>query len=132
MSIFGYVQEVAEYLYSMPILEPIAPNNAADFKSVRLRALQDAPSAFGSTYARESMLSDAEWLQRAASWNGERSVGYLAKDQGVVCGIVAAYLDEHNPLQVHIISTWVAPEDRRTGLGRTLIEAIQTWAMPVS
>src|SRR5712692_5958294 len=61
-------------------LEPITPQNAMIFKAVRLRALQDTPSAFGSTYAKESQLADADWIKRAVQWNGERSAAFLAMD----------------------------------------------------
>jgi hypothetical protein len=51
-------------------LEPITPRNAMVFKEIRLRALQDAPSAFSSNYAKEAQLSDGDWVQRAAQWPG--------------------------------------------------------------
>jgi ribosomal protein S18 acetylase RimI-like enzyme len=113
----------------MPALEQITQSNALTFKAVRLRALQDSPSAFGSTYAKESELSDADWLKRAADWSSDRSVGYLALDQEMPCGIVAAFLNEQDWLRAHLVSMWVAPTHRRVGIGRTLIGAVQTWAM---
>lgn len=112
----------------MPILERISPETVADFRAVRLRALQDTPSAFGSTYARESQLTDEDWHARSLRWDGGTAVGYLAMDAGVPCGIVCSYLDEGNSQRAHVISMWVAPEYRRTGLGTTLIEAVRVWA----
>jgi hypothetical protein len=35
-------------------LEPATVQNAIRFKEIRLRALQDAPNAFSSTYAKEN------------------------------------------------------------------------------
>ena len=35
-------------------LESVTPQNAMTYKAVRLEALQDTPSAFSSTYAKES------------------------------------------------------------------------------
>ena len=64
----------------MILLEPITPQNALIFKAVRLRALRNTPNAFGSTYAKESQLTDADWIKRAAQWSGERSAGFLAMD----------------------------------------------------
>lgn len=112
----------------MPALERITVGNAPDFKAVRLRALRESPSAFGSTYARESQLSDADWLKRAADWSSDRSVGYLAMDGLTTCGIAAAFLNERDPLKADLISMWVAPTHRRSGIGRLLIGAIHTWA----
>jgi len=123
----------------MPTLERISPDNVAAFRMVRLQALKEDPTSFGSTYAKESELTEAEWLKRAARWSGEKSVGYLAmnqempdqemSDQGMPCGIVASYLDEEDPHRAHVVSMWVSPTHRRSGLGTLLIDAIQVWAM---
>src|SRR4051794_11332466 len=58
-------------------VQRITPDNMDLFKAVRLRALQDAPSAFGSTYEREATLrtktgvrgsSDGTEKWELASW----------------------------------------------------------------
>src|ERR1700688_903810 len=98
----------------MLTLEPLSPRLVTDLKTVRLRALQDTPSAFTSTYAQESQLSQAEWLKRAAKWsNGSSSVCFLAMDGGTPCGIIAGYFDDHDPPRPTVASMWVAPEHRR-------------------
>lgn len=56
-------------------IHQITEQNVQTFKTVRLRALQDAPHAFSATYAQESQLTDAEWLQRTQRWSGERGIG---------------------------------------------------------
>jgi hypothetical protein len=50
--------------------------------------LQDSPSAFGSTFARESQFPDAEWLRRAVNMKGEERIGYLAMDNNRACGVI--------------------------------------------
>jgi len=112
----------------MPFLEQISTNNVLEFKTVRLWALQDSAAAFGSTYARESQFSDAEWLRRAANMTGEKAIGYLAIDDDRACGIIGAFRDEHDPLSANVVSMWVAPAHRRAGVGSSLIAALQTWA----
>lgn len=112
----------------MPLLEQITAANALAFKATRLQALQDAPLAFGSTYASESQLSDEDWLRRAKDWSSERSVGYLALEKGISCGLAACFLNERDPGKAQLISMWVAPARRREGVGQALIGAIQTWA----
>jgi ribosomal protein S18 acetylase RimI-like enzyme len=112
----------------MITLEPITALNVAAFKEVRLRALQDTPNAFGSTYAREIQLTDAGWAARGARWNGERGIGFLAMDGGIVCGIAGSFLDEADPTRAHLISMWTAPTHRQRGVGRLLVEEIAAWA----
>jgi len=119
--------KITKYQPHMPFLEQISTNNILAFKTVRLQALQDSPAAFGSTYARESQFLDAEWLRRAANMNGEKGIGYLAVDDESPCGIVGAFRDEHDSFSANVVSMWVAPAHRRTGVGSFLISAVQTW-----
>ena len=51
-------------LKEMVSLEQITRQNALTFRDIRLQALQDTPSAFGSTYAKESRLTGDDWLER--------------------------------------------------------------------
>jgi ribosomal protein S18 acetylase RimI-like enzyme len=112
----------------MIALEPITPPNALIFKAVRLRALQDSPSAFGSTYEKESQLTDADWIKRAVQWNGERGIGFLALDSGVACGIAGAFLDQDDATRAHLVSMWTAPTHRQRGIGRLLVNEVVGWA----
>jgi len=73
-------------------IEPITTANMLLFKDVRLRALQDTPYAFGSTYAKESQFTELEWIKRVERWNGESGTGFLAMDQGTACGIAGSLL----------------------------------------
>jgi ribosomal protein S18 acetylase RimI-like enzyme len=106
----------------------IDTSNALEFKAIRLAALQDSPTAFGSTYAKESLSSDDDWIKRACNLDGAKSVGFLAMESGKACGIVAAFLDDQNPQTAHVVSMWIAPTHRRLGTGRSLIEAVDVWA----
>jgi hypothetical protein len=90
-------------MIATPSLETISPKNALIYKAIRLHALQDSPLAFGSTYAKESQLFDTDWLKRAADWSNDKSVGYLAFDREISCGIVAAFLNEHDSRKAHVV-----------------------------
>ena len=109
-------------------IEQVTGHNLARFIEVRLRALQESPWAFGSTYARESAFTDEEWQARLARWNGVRGVGYLAIEDGVTFGIAGALADEEDPTRAVLVSMWTAPANRRKGLGRSLVEEILGWA----
>jgi ribosomal protein S18 acetylase RimI-like enzyme len=111
----------------MVTLERITAENVALFREVRLRALQDTPLAFGSTYARESQFSDEEWLQRVTRWNGESGIGYLAMEGRHGCGIAGVLLEEGEAC-AHLVSMWVAPTHRKCGTGRLLVNEIADWS----
>jgi ribosomal protein S18 acetylase RimI-like enzyme len=119
---------LARHNGSMIVIEPITLGNLTAFKETRLRALKDTPSAFGSTYARESQLTDEEWRSRALRWNGERGIGLLAVDNGVACGIAGCFLDPDNPRGAQLISMWTAPSHRKLGVGRLLVDSVAMWA----
>jgi len=111
----------------MITLEVVTSENAMVFKGVRLRALQDTPSAFSSTYADESQLTDTEWLNRVAQWSGKRSRTYLAMDTAGPCGIASGFFDQDDLARAHLVSMWVAPTYRRLGIGAQLVNAIVDW-----
>ena len=109
-------------------IEPIAAPNTVLFKAVRLRALQDAPHAFGSTYAKESQLTNSDWIKRVERWNGESGAGFLAMDDDTACGIAGSFLDQNDATRAHLISMWTAPSHRQQGIGRLLVNAVLNWA----
>jgi hypothetical protein len=86
------------------VLAPLTAHNALVFKSVRLRALTDSPTAFGRTYANESLRTDADWIARAERSDGKRSILYLAMHEGVALGMAGSYLDENDATRAHLVS----------------------------
>lgn len=106
-------------------LHRVTEHNISLFKETRLRALQDSPSAFGSTYARESVMDDETWRQR---WAGDYVTAYLAHSDEAPCGIAGVYIDRDDPARAGLISMWVTPESRRKNVGRLLVEAACDWA----
>jgi ribosomal protein S18 acetylase RimI-like enzyme len=112
----------------MSTVEQLSLRLLNEFQTIRLRALEGDPTAFGSTYAKESQFSQDDWLKRLTTWNDARSVCYLGMDQGAPCGIIAGYFDQNDPQMAHVASMWVAPTHRRTGLGTMLMNAVQSWA----
>lgn len=62
-------------------------------RDVRLRALADAPTAFGPTLARELAFDEAEWQRRAGAeygawflaWDGDRPAGVVFGLRGEGC-----------------------------------------------
>jgi len=112
----------------MIVIESITLQNVAVFKEIRLCALQDTPSAFGSTFARESQLTDDEWRSRVTRWNGESGVGFLALENGAACGIAGSFLHPDDLTRAQLISMWTAPTHRQRGVGSMLIDEVTSWA----
>jgi ribosomal protein S18 acetylase RimI-like enzyme len=110
------------------VIEAITLQNLSLFKAVRLRALQEAPYAFGSTYAAESAFTDAQWVGRLDRWNGKRGVGFIAVDDGSPCGIAGTILDDKDPRHADLVSMWTAPSHRQSGVGRLLVNRVLDWA----
>jgi len=111
------------------VLRPITLECVASFKAVRLRALLDSPTAFGSTYGKESKLTDEEWEKRAGQWNAPGSAAaFFAWEGERAVGIVGGFLDKEDATRASLASMWVSPESRGRGVGRRLVETIIAWA----
>lgn len=92
-------------------------------KHVRLAALRDSPDAFGSTYAREVAFTDDQWLARITG----PSVTFLAfaDDSGRAIGVSGGLPLEES---VELVSMWVAPEARGTGVSTALVQEVIDWS----
>jgi GNAT superfamily N-acetyltransferase len=101
----------------------LRPDETDLLRDVRLRALQDTPWAYGSTYARELAYPPERWAWFAAQ---EDSVIYVAVDGDSGVGMAGGFVPE--PGTVMLWGMWVAADARRHGLGRALVEAVVGWA----
>jgi len=106
----------------------IGASEAPVVRSVRLRSLATDPSSFVSTYAREAAFAEEEWTDWAAGdASGEEKSTLLALRADEPVGLVAAYRDEEQQSLFHVVAMWVAPEARRQGIGRRLLDEIERW-----
>jgi ribosomal protein S18 acetylase RimI-like enzyme len=106
----------------------VRASDGAVVKRVRLSALKADPSSFEATYAHEAAFAEGEWDGWAAGdASGDEMTTLLALRDRKPVGIVAAYRDETQPWLFHVVAMWVAPEVRRTGLGRRLLREIEKW-----
>jgi len=97
---------------------------------VRPAALEQAPAAFGSTFAAEANRPEAEWMQRAvAGSEGSNRATFFAQLDGEVVGLVGGYRDEPSSPIVELVSMWVAPHVRHRGVGAALVDAVTAWAV---
>lgn len=112
-----------------PQIRPFAPHEWPIYKDLRLRALADSPDAFGSTLAAEQGRTDAEWASRlAAAAESGGDLPLIAELDGEPIGLAWGRIDKSNPDAAHLYQMWVAPDWRRRGAGRMLLEAVIAWA----
>ena len=100
----------------------------ARWRDVRLRALRESPEAFGSTYEQEAALPAERWRERtAAGAAGEERALFVAEVGGDWVGCAGCFVESPGAPPA-VISMWVAPEARRRGAGRMLLDAVRGWA----
>ena len=103
-------------------IERLGPRDGERWRSIRLHALEDAPHAFGTTYAEAAQWDIARWEAQLIEFATFVAV-VDDRDVGVVRG--AAHESIH---MRELVSLWVAPTARRQGIGAQLIDSVAAWA----
>jgi ribosomal protein S18 acetylase RimI-like enzyme len=104
----------------LPIeIQRLSTDEALRLRYIRLRALADAPDAFGSTYAEVSTYPLEIWQQQL-----REIATFVAIYDGKDVGLVRCASDEQYHDTAWLISMWVAPEARGQGVGNALIDAV--------
>ena len=104
-------------------------------RDIRLEALRDAPSAFGSTYQGEAGRPEAHWHDRIA--RGGTFLGYLPDlktpdlktpdlKTPEPAGLIGCY--QEDPLTVELVSMYVRPRARGRSVGDALVATVLDWA----
>ncbi|HVT21683.1 MAG TPA: GNAT family N-acetyltransferase [Mycobacteriales bacterium] len=97
------------------------------YRQVRLTALAESPSAFASTYATEAAFPDEVWAQRTAhAADGDERAMFLAYEAGECIGLAGATSDDLGA-DMQLISMWVAPAYRGTGVAAQLVDSVVEW-----
>jgi len=99
------------------------------YRALRLRALGDAPEAFGMTLAEAELRTETDWawvVNLGASSN--RDLPLLAEVAGNAAGMAWAKVDADDPARVNLYQVWVAPEYRGHGVAAVLLDAALAWA----
>ncbi|MFN2506044.1 MAG: GNAT family N-acetyltransferase [Acidimicrobiales bacterium] len=100
-------------------------------KEVRLAALADAPAAFATTFEDEAAADDGTWEERAVRRStGLTEATFVAEVGGRLVGMAGGFVDAAGPW-VNLVSMWTAPEARRAGVARALVEAVGGWAREI-
>ena len=111
------------------IIRRIRPDEALRLRALRLRALADTPSAFGSTLGREEAYGDDVWHERALRGAaGQDRAIYVAEDGDRWVGMVTGLVDDPAEPRLEVVGMFVEPSARGRGVGAALLEAVAGWA----
>ncbi len=97
-------------------------------RTLRLRALADAPTAFASSRELEVAHPQSYWREVAAQSELGAAVVFVAGRRERRLGMVGARWFDRERGIVQLWGMWVAPEARRRGTGERLVGAVHDWA----
>ncbi len=106
-------------------IDRLSPQDDQRSRSIRLRALQDAPDSFGSTFEAEAAFTQEDWRRRLARSD---AVTFVASEEGDDIGIVVGIADPDHPGEAVLVALWVAPETRGRRVGEALGQSVIDWA----
>jgi ribosomal protein S18 acetylase RimI-like enzyme len=104
-------------------IQHLSSDEGLRLRTIRLRALADAPDAFGSTYADVAARPLESWSQQL-----QEIATFVAVRDGEDVGLVRCASDAQHHDTAWLISMWVAPEARGQGVGGALIDAVVAYA----
>ena len=107
----------------MSLVRPLGPDEWRQLREVRLRALEEAPTDFGSTWAEERDRPDEWWQGSAAS-----TAWFVAEDDGRIVGLAAGVAPGELRPHRELVSMWVEPARRGSGLAEELLARVVAWA----
>ena len=104
-------------------IRELTPTDAATFQELRLYALQESPSAFGSSYEEEHDRPLEVVAERLGAENNHVYGAFT--EAGGLIGVIGLFQEQrvktrHNAF---IWGMYVAPQHREHGVGRALMEA---------
>jgi GNAT superfamily N-acetyltransferase len=112
-----------------PSIRTFASHEWRTYRDLRLRALADSPDAFGGTLAQEKDRPDTEWASRLTSGVESRcDLALLAEVGSEPIGLAWGRIETSNLDVANLYQMWVAPNSRRLGAGRMLLEVVIAWA----
>jgi ribosomal protein S18 acetylase RimI-like enzyme len=100
----------------------IGPDQWQLFRDLRLRALREAPYAFGSRYEDWASAPESRWRDRLE----KVPLNVVARRDDELVGMASSVLDGED--QAELISMWVDPAARGSGVADALIVAVVEWA----
>jgi len=106
----------------MVLIERLRPGEGDRWRCIRLKALQEAAYAFGTTYAEASQWTADRWEAQVAEF-----VTFVAVLDGCDIGVARGAAHQRSDVR-ELIGMWVDPAARRRRIGAQLIDNVAAWA----
>lgn len=103
-------------------IEQLGPGSEERLRAIRLRALRDAPDAFGTTFEEAIARPLETWRHQL-----EQFATFVATEEDCDIGLVRGARHDDLSDVAYLLSLWVAPEVRRQGIAGALIDAVVAW-----
>ncbi|WP_283133675.1 GNAT family N-acetyltransferase [Rhizohabitans arisaemae] len=103
----------------------VGPEDWEVWRRVRLAGLADAPDAFASTLAEEQGYDEARWRESLGPGRGVRFIAFV--DEAPV-GMAGGLEPEKPDGRSMLISMWVTPAARGSGIAGRLISEVVGWS----
>ena len=111
------------------VIRRLRPDEATLFKDLRLRALEESPTAFVDSFTEVAAQPPEYWDKLTASvTRPDGQVMVVAEEEGRAIGFVFGLFDRDDRSLGHLGGMWVEPASRGRRVGRALTEAIVGWA----
>jgi len=111
-----------------PLIRRIRPDDGPAWRALRLEMLADTPIAYVETVDQAETRPVESWSERAASRAaGDREATFLAESAGQIVASAGGMTDERG--RTIIVSVYITPAFRGTGLIGRLVEEIAAWSL---
>ncbi|PRZ12629.1 ribosomal protein S18 acetylase RimI-like enzyme [Laceyella sediminis] len=104
------------------VIRLLRETDAEAYRDVRLRALQESPEAFGSSYEEETQWTVAQFAEKLAV-TPERWMLGAFDGKGKLVGVIGWYRGARLKIRhkSHIVAVYVEPEHRGKGIAKQLL-----------
>ena len=101
----------------------LTPDDAREYRALRIRALWEFPEAFTSSYEEDEKQPIEKWEVRLG---GEHTLFWGAYEGAALCGMVGLETEQRakNRHKATVIGMYVSQEYFGTGMGRALVDAL--------
>lgn len=102
-------------------IRPLAATDFAAYRTIRLQALAENPSAYVTAYEEDAALTEEQLRERLTPSDSSQTFGVFAGQSLVGIGTLVRPERVRLNFRAMIVGMFVAPEQRGTGLARQLV-----------